>query len=273
MKKIFESSALAIIFGFIAYGTYFTFSGLLSKQTTKFIDNFEGAFLGAFFAFIFVRLGEALTKIYNRHSKNDYVLIVFEHNFNECLSILSDNLYIIDGFIGIIEKLEKHPNEPILYANKLHEIPIDKESLISLTNLELINNIATSNVAVRKLNNSMETIISTYTQTKDAFVSGTISQKTYYYNFVSMKSAFLDLKKYTIASRNEIVELLAATRVLIKEAPLLARIIRKTLKTKYSRNFKAKFGTEMEALKKEIEMVSKESQDRINRIETGKIET
>lgn len=267
MKRFIELSALSIIFGFFAFGTYFAFSRLFSTQNSSFIENFEGAFLGAFFAFLFVRIGEALTKIYNRHSKNDYALVVFEHHLNDSLSILADNIYVIDGFLDVIETLEKSPEEPILYANKLHEIPINKESLLSLSNLELINDMASSNVAVRKLNNTMETVISSYIETKEAFISKSINQKTYYYNFMSMKPTFITLKKFTLASREEIVEILAAVRVLIGEAPILTRLIRKTLKIKYSKEMKFKINEEIEKLKIEIETVSKESKERIDKIE------
>src|SRR4051812_269798 len=55
-----------------------------------------GAFAGAFFAFLFVRFGDGLKKVYERKEKHHTSLVRLQHYFNECLSITADNEFIAD---------------------------------------------------------------------------------------------------------------------------------------------------------------------------------
>ena len=61
--------SLGIVFGFVAYITAQVFHSLWDGTDAKPREMFFGAFVGAVFAFIFVRLGEALTRIYERKAR------------------------------------------------------------------------------------------------------------------------------------------------------------------------------------------------------------
>src|SRR5689334_17309051 len=65
-----------------------------------------GGFAGAFFAFLFVRLGEGLKRLLERQERNHSSLVKAEHYLNYCLSITGDNIFIIEDFATVLS--EKH---------------------------------------------------------------------------------------------------------------------------------------------------------------------
>jgi len=100
-----ETILLAIILGFIASVIFWIFHELFFVTNTIVRDNLVGVFMGAFFAFLFVRFGEVLSKIYNRHAINETALVRFEHHFNNCIDRISYNVSIIDTFFEFFIRL------------------------------------------------------------------------------------------------------------------------------------------------------------------------
>lgn len=271
LKRYFEFSLVALWLGFVAFGVFFVFSSLFSAQSTKFLENFQGAFLGAFFAFLFIRIGEALTKIYERHSKNNLAIVQLQHHFNDCLTLITDNMHLIDIFLEVINTTETKPNEPIIYTSQLHPVPIKRDLLVALINVDFINEVFSINVRLRKLNDSMQTVNSSYAQTKKAFIEKHINVQTYNANVVSLKPDLETFKRFLSALRDEIVKMIAASRILIKDEPVLSKIIGLTFKSRYTKSFKNKLPEEIKRLRKEIEEIAKESRENIERIKKQSI--
>nr|WP_320048317.1 hypothetical protein [uncultured Desulfuromonas sp.] len=271
MKKFIETALFATIFGFFAFAAFFVFTELFSAQNPKFIDNFQGAFVGAFFAFLFLRFADGLSRIYERHAKNNKALILLEHHLNDCGGIIHDNIYILDRFLVLIEELEKDSSLPLVYSNILHPIPINKEIPVDLINIDSINELASYNLRTRKMNDSMQNLNNSYQQIKTSFVERHINPQTYVANVVGLKEDTLILRDFLSQLQKETVNVLATSRILCRDRTFFSRIVLLTFKQRYSKAYKENITTEINILKKEIDQVAKESKDRIDKI-IGKTE-
>ena len=266
MKKLIENVLFALILGFLAFGAFFVFSKLFSQQDDKFIENFQGAFLGAFFAFLFIRIADGLNRIYDRHAKNSKALIILEHHLNECGGIIHDDIYIMNKFRNFVAELEKNPSPPLLYSNALHSVPINKEVVIDLVNIDFINDLASYNVHTRKMNDSMQILNNSYQQIKIAFVEGNANAETYVQNVIDLKEDLVIFKNFLDELLTETVKVLATARILAREQTFFARIVLLTFKKRYSKNFKSQLEEEIKVLKSEIDAIGKESRATIDRV-------
>ena len=248
IKKIMETILFAIIFGFIASVIFWVFHELFFATNTTVRDNLSGAFMGAFFAFLFIRFGEVLSKIYNRHAINETALIRFEHHFNDCLDRISDNISIIDIFSNLFNGYTPDTTKIRLFGNELHLLIIEKDSLFSLKNIELINDIFTLNIHLRKINDSMDTLNRMMDQTKKAFIEKQIDHATYAIHIESFKPKLEEIRKFLLAVQKDAIDILATIRVLIKDKQFLSRIIIFSM----SRHFKKKQTKQIIAEKKKL---------------------
>lgn len=266
MRKFTEILFSAIIFGFVAFGTFFVFSELVIKQNTKFIENFQGAFVGAFFAFLFVRMADGLNKIYERHAKNNKALIAFEHQFNDMGGIIYDNIYTLDTFLDFVQKIETNPGFPILFSGSLHEIPINKDVILDLINLDFINDLASYNLRTRKMNDSLLTFNSAYQQIKTSFLEKQSNIATYVHNVLDLKDTAILFKVFLNQLLEDTTVIGAKGRLLNNDVSFFSRIVLLTFKKKYPKNFTQEVDKELRKLKAEIEQVGKESKERIDNI-------
>lgn len=267
MKKIISVFLLAIIFCFIATFSINIFGKLFFSPANENLVNFEAAFFGAFFAFLFVRIGEGLTRYYNCKSKNYSALVKLQHHLNDCLGLIGDNLYVINSFlnsIGILKEKEKTPL-PII-GDQLDGLPIDKELIFYLSNIDLINDLSSFKLRTRKLNDTMQTFNRVYKQVMDSFVDRKIDDASYRTNVLGMEANIVNVKKFLYASKDETIKLMASIRILLKDEPLLAAIIRNFTKNRYDKTFPFKQKEQIKKIKNEIDEISKESRDRINNI-------
>ena len=90
--------------GFLFAATYAFFSVAFGDRVER-SDAVFGAFLGAFFAFLFVHVGEALTKLYDRAVRNHTGLVRLEHYLNESIDLLAEN-------ITVAQQVRQHDKTP-----------------------------------------------------------------------------------------------------------------------------------------------------------------
>jgi len=266
LKTITIVISFAIIFGLLAAATYVFFIAALRSDDQAQQIVVQGAFLGAFFAFIFIRIADALSKIYERKAQGRTALVRYEHIFNDYLTQLDDNIYIIDFLASLVKKTENSKGPPPIWTNKLHTIPIDKELVISLTNIELINEIFTINVELRKINDSINSINRTYDMIISAFVQNNIDVKTYLINLKGVLSSCLEIKAFLKEAMEDITRLLAIVGILTKYDTVLGGIISLIIKTKYPKNVLANIDIEITKIKSDIEKNKTSSRDKINKI-------
>lgn len=223
------------------------------------IEGF-GAFAGAFFAFLFLRLAEFLTKLYQREVKHYNSLVLLETQLNEVGGIIHDNLYVLPNFIRVI----KSGN---IYFNNLHILPIDKSHYDNLYNLELMNALFSYQYQTRKLNDDMTTVTLGYTDIKNALIQKNIGKPDYIVNAELMAINLKQIEMFLAELQNETVDLLARVRVqMVYDKPLGTKIQSFFIRSSGKKIKKEEIKKEKKKLLKEIEETKTQSQKQIDEI-------
>lgn len=228
-----------------------------------------GAFAGAFFAYLFVRFGDAMKKVYDRKEKNHTSLVRLQHYFNDCLNTTSDNLYIANDCIGVFAETRLTSGVHPIYMNVFHQYLIDMELVVGLTNLDLINEMTSLNAGLKKMNASLATIDRAYIQIRDAFISKTISEIDYLENARRTRDRCIQVRPFLTQTHEDILRLFAVTNLLMKYPPFLVRVTQALVRTKYPKGFEALVEPEITEVKKGMEVIAKASEQRIREAETS----
>ncbi len=146
-----------------------------------------------------------------------------------------------------------------------HEYPIDKDIVLSLTNIEFINEVYTLNVELYKLNHSMQSIDTSYEQIRTAFIENNIDINTYKLNIKAQKEKYKEINKFLLTTKDDLVRLLSISRILTKSSPLLSKIITVISQSKYPDDFNSLLDIEIRKLNQEIEENAQRSQNRIKK--------
>jgi len=215
------------------------------------------AFAGAFFAFLFLRLSEFLTKIYQREVKHYNSLVILETQLNEIGGIIHDNIYILPNFRRVITSGN-------IYFNNLHALPIDKSHYENLHDLDLINDLFSYFYQLRKINDDIETSTSGYIDIKNALIQKNITPQDYKVNSNLLAQNLGYIEVFLTDLEERTVNLMARIRVQIKkEIPLGTRIQQLFIRTSEGKLNPEDIKKETGKLKKEIEATKAQSQKEI----------
>ncbi|KKQ42181.1 MAG: hypothetical protein US60_C0022G0007 [Microgenomates group bacterium GW2011_GWC1_37_8] len=215
------------------------------------------AFAGAFFAFLFLRLSEFLTKIYQREVKHYNSLVILETQLNEIGGIIHDNIYILPNFRRVITSGN-------IYFNNLHTLPIDKSHYENLHDLDLINDLFSYFYQLRKINDDIETSTSGYIDIKNALIQKNITPQDYKVNSNLLAQNLVYIEVFLKDLEERTIKLMARIRVQIKkEIPLGTRIQQFFIRTTEGKLNSGDIKKETEKLRKEIEATKAQSQKEI----------
>ena len=259
---------LAVIFGFIATAAFVFFKALFGSDT-GIRKDLTAAFMGAFFAFLFVRLGEGLHLIYKRKAINRNALVRLQHQYNDCLNVINDNIFIIDTFFSVFAGYNSGQQDQRVFVNRLQMIPIERDLVVDLNNLDFINDIFTLNVDLRKLNDSMDTVNHMIEETREAFIGGRIDHANYVNNIDRQRPQMQELKKFLHAAMDDLVKALASSNLLLEDEPILSTIIRLSSPIHYNSSQRKRLPDEIAKIRKEIEAIGQESDQRIRAIRSS----
>ena len=268
MREKLAALLVIIILAFIAVFGFYVFKKLFIEVDDKFTETASAAFLGAFLAFLFVRVGDFFKAYSDRVTKNHSTLIKLEHSLNSLLGTLDDNIYVIETFESLYEKNISKSNQThiFVWANRLHPVTLIDELMLDLLNIDLINELFSLNTHLRKLNDSAETLNGAYAEAKDALISGKIDPENYLNNMQRIHSDLLDIKNFISSYITESAEALSAIRVLAKKRPLMGYVLRRIAGHKYGGSFENKRQKELSKLQEEMEQIRKESSNKIERV-------
>lgn len=222
-----------------------------------------GAFSGAFFAYLFVRFGDALKKVYDRKESNHTALVKLQHYFNDCLSTTSDNVFIVDNCVTVFANVRMASEEVPIYMNSFHQYQINKDLVVQLTNVEFLNEVFSLNVTLRKMNDSLATLDGTYSQLRDSYLAKTIDVATYKENALGYRDRCIEIKGFLMQLKDDLIHLLAVANILMQDRPFLVRIILALVRTKYPKNFDIRLQAEKERVIAEIEALGEASAKKI----------
>ncbi|KKU06544.1 MAG: hypothetical protein UX10_C0029G0009 [Candidatus Magasanikbacteria bacterium GW2011_GWA2_45_39] len=221
-------------------------------DTSELLLNGFGAFAGAFFAFLFLRLGEFLTKVYERQVKHYNSLVNLEVQLNEIGGIIHDDLYILPPFIKTI-KLGH------VYFNNLHTLKIDRNHYENLCNLALLNELFSYNYQIRKINDDIETMSSGYQDIKNALIQRNITPQEYKVNADVLSENLEYIRLFLVNFQEKTINLIARIRIHIKhDQPLGARLMRPFISA-------VRYKLKEEDIKKETKMLKLEIEESVKK--------
>jgi hypothetical protein len=259
MKKIIRTVCIVILLFLIFILLYFLFNKFFSHQKIIFIQVSLSAFMGAFFAFLFTKLAELLTKISGRTQKHYNALVKIEQCFNDYLNYISDNRFLIKNFI-------KSLKDGGIYIVRFSLLPIEKDITLELLDLSLMNKIFSFNINVRKMNNSMETVNTMYDEIKKAYLEGVINHDDYKINSENIIKKLQDLDSFLISLEKKTIDILALVRILLIDKPFPVRIVHIFSRDKSLEISEERIISEKKKLNLEIEKIAKESKKEIEEV-------
>jgi hypothetical protein len=216
-----------------------------------------GAFTGAFFAFLFLRLAEFFSKIHERQVKHFNSLVILETQLNELGGIIHDNIYLIPFFKTSITSGN-------IYFSKLRSMPIDKSHYENLHDIYLINDLFSYNYQLRKLNDDIDSLADGYSDIKNAYIQHNIQKQDYLINARISAELLVTLEVFLMDMEESTVQLMAKVRLMSKrDVPLGTRIARLFIHTSGSKLKKSEIESESKKLRKEIEETKVQSQKEI----------
>lgn len=263
-----SATLFVIILAFIAVFSAEVFNKLFINVNNKFSDTASGAFLGAFLAFLFVRLGDFFKSYSDRVTKGYNALIKLEHTLNSLLSDLDDNVYIINIFENNYkEHLSRGiQNKVFLWGNRLSEVTLIGDIKLELLNIDLINELFILDVHLKKLNDSINTINSIYVESKDALLGGNIDESNYQHNLSNVNAQLLNMKKFFVTNIEETKNVLSAVRVLGRKRPLMNYVLKALAGHEYGNKFELLRKSELDNLNAEIQHGREKGKERIAEI-------
>lgn len=230
-KNILYLILFAIVFAFFFIFAWKIFDRIFFTQSDFNIQfQFLSAFAGAFFAFLFIRIVDGLSKTYDRAVKHFNALVKAEYQMNFYLNEVNDNIFIL-------ESIKKAISRKMVSLADLKEFPIKDDLLIELSNIEIIQDLFDLNVNFSKTNHSMATFIKIYTELCNSFLDKKINHPTYQLNLVYVQKN-ADLLIASLSSIDKkVVQLLAKIRIKAKnDRPLLTSVIQELSTSKRIEN-------------------------------------
>jgi hypothetical protein len=223
-----------------------------------------GAFTGAFFAFLFIRVGEWLTRVYERQRTHYSALVKLEHILNKYLTYISDNVAAIDEISKIRQRTNGNP--PMLSYTRLDTLPIDENILLDLVNIQLINELASYHVDIRKINDDIESINGLYDEIREAFVHHLISPEVYVSNFDGYVKKLNLVKAFFFCLNEATNRNLAIIRILARQRPIFNRFLGNIFSKYQTMPPSKEIDTELIRLQEEEQETRRKSRERNNRI-------
>lgn len=202
---IFKILSLAVVV-FVGFWVYRLYNYIFVSKDNIIIEASTGAFAGAFFSYLFLRIGTFFRSIYDRQIKHYNSLVFLERDLADTVQLIYDNIYTLKGFAATITKGE-------VFMGNFSILPIDKTGQQGLNNIDLVNDLQQFFVQVRKTNQDMEALFAGYSEIKNALIQKKMTINNYVYN-----------AKRTIESM--VIPLIAFSEELEKEAVLLSAVIR-----------------------------------------------
>ncbi len=223
-----------------------------------------GGFSGAFFAFVFVRIGEGLKRLYERQAKNHSSLIMAEHYLNNCLNVTGDNVFVAEDFLELISEERLVSGNLPFYMNTFSRYEIDRDLLLGLTNIDFINELYSLNSSLRKLNDSLAATDRANEQLRAALLTKPAEfHDSYVENMRRQRQRYVELRAFLIQASEDIIDAIGAGRVQLKSPPFFVWLLHLLVRKTYSRRFKRNVKPEIVALRQEIEEVAKASKLKI----------
>jgi hypothetical protein len=226
------------------------------------------SFCGAFFAFIFIKIEDYLSRISKRKRQNYNALVLLEYMGNENLSIAHDDIFVADDMINSAT-LTQSTSVPHINFNNFYDLIIRSELLSELMNIDFINECMFLNIHARKINSSLAAIMKSYDQMNGGIFANTIQFPVYLQNVSDFANRLGQMKKVIEGFLDDDMKMIATARVLKRyETPSFTKFLFRFLRNKNKplAELKEEIETEKKRLADEIETTAKKGKERIDEL-------
>lgn len=196
---------ISIVAGAFVYNTISAGSGR---------EALFSAFGGAFFAYVFVRVGDLFNRLSKREKLNLDTVIEQGYALNDHLNRIDLDIKIADALIELVNKQSK-----VVYTMRFKPIPVDKSRLQDMKNLDFINDMFNYFVDVEKINDGLDIIlefsiklIEEHSNMILSGVSATTLQQVYKANSEVLVGMIQDSKNLLKTAEKDCVELIAKSK-------------------------------------------------------------
>lgn len=227
--------------------------------------NGIGAFFGAFFVFLFLRLSDWISLKRKGNISHFNSLVKIERLLNRIINRLEKNIF---NFQGNIEALE---SKKILTWSS-NTIPYNLELADELRNVDYVNDYFTFTLDLETMNNDFNTMKSMYEEVKGLLIDRKIVPEVYQANVAFCVSKMREISKFMHSYQEKAIQLAAKARILQKEKKNWSFLFGAFPKRHYGKNFDKKLKKEIVILNEEIKTVRKESQEEIDKIKENTVQ-
>jgi hypothetical protein len=245
--------------------SFFFFKIFIEKDNAVIFGSL-GAFMGAFFAYLFIRIATALDKNYQRIQNHRNSMVKFERVIMKMNGLISDNLFVIDDFTGVVNNAIQNKIK-MIYFNKLHPIDISEYSTLDLQNIDLINDIESFYFDMRRTNSDLETINTMLQEYRTAVIDDKVDLETYLFNLGRLTEQLSMVKAFLLELSEDTITLQSKIRVMLKGSePFLGWLLKHTTKHHYTQTQRNDFDKESKKVKNEMEENLIKNRQRLERL-------
>jgi hypothetical protein len=256
---------IGMIFAMVTAAGFTVFRAAFSDIAR--LGDFISAFTGAFFAFIFVKLGELGTRLYARQRIHQVALVTLGQSLQEHINRLYNGEFIANDIIKTIDATLADPSGATrVNLNYLKPIPIDKSLPINVRNIDYKNDLFNFYEDLEKLNGSLNTIQRYYDTMTANLMSGQLRHEIYIANLPLIKEKLEELKRFILASVDDCIDVATKTRLLLDDRSLWLTSAIQLGPQNYTDSLKAKIPKERKIMEKEMKDNMKASKKRIEKI-------
>jgi hypothetical protein len=252
-----------VALGLVAFATYILVAKLVLAHEAQYRQGLVGAFMGALFAFLFVRLGETLTRLNRRRVEHYNGLVHLEYSLNEIMDICGQNLFRVNEAIRRCRDWASMPAIPELIPLSFRNVPVDKGVLLSLTNIDLVNEVFGLGVELQRVNDTLGTLENAMARVATWLAEGKLAQPPYSNARDALRKGLVEFRQFLDAASDRAIGVLALVRLLQRDKPFLVRLTRVLTKSRFSKKQLAMKGQEVAKIREEIQLVQRHHEERL----------
>ena len=235
------------------------------KNITK-TETLISAFAGAFFAYVFLKIGELFTRLYLAELDNQKTITELEHIMNIYMNKLHNNVFVADDMLKTINKPRQEQNLTNLIAinfNFFKPVEFDQSNLKKLRNLDFLNDVFDYYADLEKLNDSMVSVQKFYELLTTNLISGNLSADRVRVNVAVVGKKIEELRKFIVDAREKAVVIASKSQVLHDQRNPLTRLVIRTKPEFYNDKFPEAVEKRMKQNQKAIQETLKKSRKEI----------
>jgi hypothetical protein len=269
LLSIIRMIGYGVAIGLVAFATYVLVGGLVLARDPKYLQGLVGAFMGALFAFLFIRFGETLTRLGRRRVEDYNGLVRLEYSLNDVMNLYQENVQLVDEAIRRCDRQTSMATLPAILPFTFSKFPVEREVLLSLTDLDLVNEMFSLNVELRRINDTVGLFQEGIARVEAWTGDGKLGQEYYRAAPAMLRRELSDFRGFLVAGFDRAINALAVVRLLSRNRPFLVRLIALLTRSRLSSRQLAMKGQEVAKIHEEILSVQKRQEERLKKAGLG----